>query len=281
MSLSKYLPEDFSATSPVAVIAGQGRYPHLMVAAMRELGVPTRLIAMVGETAPDLIAQFDPEHRSTIKVGQLGKLLSSLKALDVGHAVMAGQVTPGRLFKGLNPDLKAVAILATLKERNAETIFGAIAREMEKIGVGLLDARAFMDEHLATQGPMTRRQFDNAEALEHGTRIAEEVARLDIGQGVVVSKGTVLAVEAFEGTDAMLKRAGTFKAQDPLFVKTVKPDQDYRFDIPVFGPQTLEVMAEANIRAAALRAHRVLILDRDTVIAEADKKRIALYGFDV
>src|SRR5204862_4557166 len=122
------------------------------------------------------------------------------------------------------------------KRRNAETIFGAIAQEIEKLGVLLLDARAFMDAHLASAGAMTGRKFPlEHEYLDHGIQIARECARLDIGQGCVVRKGTVLAVEAFEGTDEMIRRAGGLKSDETLFVKTVKTKQDYRFDVPCFG----------------------------------------------
>src|SRR4051812_13127205 len=185
-----------------------------------------------------------------------------LKALDefgAGAALMAGQITPKRLFKGLHPDLKATKILLSLKRRNAETIFGAIAREIEALGVLLLDARAFLDAQLATAGCMTGRKFPiEPEYLAHGVEIARECARLDIGQGCVVRRGTVLAVEAFEGTDEMLRRAGTFKTDDALFVKTVKARQDWRFDVPCFGTRTLETMRDAQLGAAALEAGKVI-----------------------
>jgi DUF1009 family protein len=185
------------------------------------------------------------------------------------------------LFDGLHPDLKAIAILATLKERNAASIFSAIAREIEHLGIHLLDARAFLDHELATVGVMTGgRQRVDDETLAHGIRIARAVAQLDIGQGVVVSGGTVLAVEAFEGTDKMLKRAGEFGAKEPLFVKTSKPKQNYCFDVPVFGRATLAVMREAGLPAAALEAGATLILEKDAVLAEAKAAGIQLIGYE-
>jgi DUF1009 family protein len=194
---------------------------------------------------------------------------------------MAGQVTPKRLFHGLNPDLKAAAILLRLKRKNAESIFGAIADEMAGIGVTLLDARAFLEDQLADAGWMTKRaeKIDD-EFLRHGLEIARECARLDIGQGVVVRKGTVLAVEAFEGTDDMLRRAGTFKTEGMIFVKTVKPRQDFRFDVPVFGRRTLDTMSEAKITTAALAAGDVLMLDKPTLLKQAEATGIQLFGFD-
>jgi DUF1009 family protein len=194
---------------------------------------------------------------------------------------MAGQIAPRRLFHGLHPDLKAARILLSLKRRNAETIFGAIAQEIEALGITLLDARAFLDDHLAGSGCMTGRRFPiEGEYLEHGIQIARECARLDIGQGCVVRRGTVLAVEAFEGTDEMLRRAGGFKTDDSLFVKTVKPRQDWRFDVPCFGQRTLETMHAAGLGAAALEAGRVLILDKPAVIRQAREWNIHLLGFE-
>ena len=277
---SAYLPENFDVRRPVALIAGRGQYPALTAAAMRRAGVPLRLIAMDDETSPELLASFPAAERISLNVGQIGKMLSALKDFDAGYALMAGQVKPKRLFHGLNPDLKAASILFSLKRRNAETIFGAIAGEIEKIGVTLLDARAFLDDQLADAGPMTGRKFPiEQEYLDHGIHIAREIARLDIGQGCVVRKGTVLAVEAFEGTDAMLCRAGTFKTDETLFVKTVKSGQDYRFDVPVFGLRTLETMRSTGLTAAALEAGKVIILEKQAVIAEAKTHGIALLGF--
>ncbi|MDB6170216.1 MAG: hypothetical protein JWM88_3080 [Verrucomicrobia bacterium] len=278
--LSAHLPAAFDPRRPVALIAGQGLYPVLVAGAIRRAGVPLKLVAFEEETRPDLIASFPEADRRTLLVGQLGKMLKALKDFDAGYALMAGQITPRRLFKGLHPDLKATRILFSLKRRNAETIFGAIAKEIAAAGVELLDARAFLDEHLASAGPMTGRSFPiEPEYLAHGISIARECARLDIGQGCVVRKGTVLAAEAFEGTDEMIRRAGTFKTDDALFVKTVKAGQDFRFDVPCFGQRTLETMREARITAAALEAGRVIILDRPAVLAQAKTWGVSLIGF--
>ena len=280
-SLSAFLPAGFDPKRPVALIAGQGIYPVFVAQAIRRAGVPLRLIAFDEETAPELIASFPEADRRTLLVGQLGKMLKALKDFGAGYALMAGQITPRRLFKGLHPDLKATKILLSLKRRNAETIFGAIASEITAQSVTLLDARAFLDEHLATAGVMTGRSFPiEQDYIDHGVHIARECARLDIGQGCVVRSGTVLAVEAFEGTDDMLRRAGALKSDGALFVKTVKARQDYRFDVPCFGQRTLETMREARIVAAALEAGRVIILDRPAVLAQARTWGISLLGFE-
>ena len=277
---SRFLPKHFDSGRPVAIIAGRGLYPQLTAQALRAAGAPARLIAFHDETAPELVDSFPAHEREIIKVGQLGHMLKALRRLDAGAAIMAGQIRPRRLFDGLHPDLKAIAILATLKERNAASIFGAIAKEIENLGLPLLDARAFLDHELAETGVMTgEKSRVEQETLDFGVRLARAVAQLDIGQGVVVSGGTVLAVEAFEGTDKMLRRAGEFGAKEPLFVKTAKPKQDFRFDVPVFGRATLAVMREAKIPAAALEAGATLILEKAAVLAEARVAGIQLVGY--
>ena len=278
--LSAFLPAGVDRTRPLTLSAGQGLYPQLVAAAVRRAGVPLRLVGFEEETPPALVASFPESERRVIKVGQLGHLLEALRDFESGSALMAGQITPRRLFKGLHPDFKATRILLSLKRRNAETIFGAIAQEIEALGIALLDARAFLDDQLALAGCMTGKKFPiDPDYLAHGVQIARECARLDIGQGCVVRKGTVLAVEAFEGTDEMLRRAGGFKTDEALFVKTVKARQDWRFDVPCFGQRTLETMREAGLKAAALDAGKVLILDRPAVVQQARTWGIDLFGF--
>jgi hypothetical protein len=277
---SAFLPASFDPRRTITLIAGQGLYPRLVAAAIRRAGIPLRLVAFEEETSLELVASFDRDEQRLLKVGQLGHLLEALRDFDAGYAFMAGQITPRRLFKGLHPDLKATRILFSLKRRNAETIFGAIASEIEALGVTLLDARAFLDDQLASPGCMTGRKAPiDAEYIEHGVQIARECARLDIGQGCVVRQGTVLAVEAFEGTDEMLRRAGAFKTDGALFVKTVKVRQDWRFDVPCFGQRTLETMREAHIAVAALEAGRVIVLDKPAVLQQARAWGISLLGF--
>ena len=180
-SLSKFLPNNFDGR-PIGLIAGKGRYPILTAECIRAAGVPLRLISFAGETETLLIESVPADEHIQIKVGQLGKLLKSLKKLDCGYALMAGQITPRRLFKGLHPDLKALKILNSLKIKNAETIFGAIAREIEAIDISLLDARSFLDDHLAHEGLMTSRKLSaKADDIEHGIQIARGIAEMDIG----------------------------------------------------------------------------------------------------
>jgi len=277
---SQFLPEHYDQSAPVGLIAGRGSYPELLAQKAQAAGTDMRLIAFEGEASSALYESFAPEKRVRINVGQVGKWLKALRQQGCRYAIAAGQVKPGKLFRDLKPDLKATALLVKLKRKNADTIFGAIARELAANGQTALDARCFLDDELATAGLMTKASEKiEASYIEHGIEIAGEMARLDIGQGVVVRKGTVLAVEAFEGTDPMLKRAGGFKTDQLIFVKTVKRQQDYRFDVPVFGLRTLEVMAEQSIRTAALKAGSVIIVDKAKVLAAAAKAKIQLIGF--
>ena len=279
MSLSKFLPENFDAAAPIELIAGKGVYPFETARELRRLGLNAKLVAIEGETEAELYNSFEPADRAIANIGQLGKLLKFTKNFGAKYAIMAGQVTPKKLFKGLKPDLKAMLILATLKEKNAETIFGAIANELSKIGCELLDARSFLDGQLAQKGFICGKKWNVSESdLAHGLKIARECARLDIGQSCVVARGSVLAVEAWEGTDKMLERAGTFEAKDALFVKTVKPNQDYRFDVPVIGERTIRKLAASNIFNAAVEAENVIILEPEKTLALAEENGIKIFG---
>jgi len=278
--LSKFLPSDYDPAKPVGLIAGRGSYPKLVADRAREQGVPIRLIAFEDEATQELFDSFPEEHRAKINVGQVAKWLKALRKFDCQYSIAAGQVKPGKLFRGLKPDIKAATLLVKLKRKNADTIFSAVAEELAQNGQTALDARAFLDPDMATKGLMTKR-FEKVEEtyLQHGIEIASEMARLDVGQSVVVRKGTVIAVEAFEGTDPMIRRAGGFKTDQLVLVKTVKPQQDYRFDVPVFGSRTLETMKEAGIKTALLKADSVIILDRKEIISQAEAAKIQIIGF--
>lgn len=279
-SASRFLPGDFGPEKTVAIIAGKGRYPALLAECAKARGARVSLVAFEDETDPALLESFPSSHRRTVAVGKLGRLLECLTELGAAGAVMAGQVTPRKLFSGMVPDLKLVALLARLRERNAETIFGAVSAEIESVGVRMLDARVFLDDHLASAGCMTGRSFGAEDSeVAFGMRMAREMARLDVGQSVVTAKGTVIAVEAFEGTDNMLRRCAATGGREMLLTKTSKRGQDWRFDVPCFGLRTLECMAEGKVMRASLEADGVLMIDRPAVIARAKELGIELRGF--
>lgn len=279
-SASRFLPPGLDPTRPIAVIAGQGRYPALLAEAARARGVAIKLVSFEEETDPALVASFAPHDRRAVSVGKLGALLDALRELNAAGAVMAGQISPRKLFSGMVPDLRLIALLASLKERNAETIFGGISAEIEAMGVQMLDARAFLDDHLVSAGCLTGWTCGIAdESLAFGARMAREMARLDIGQAVVTAKGTVIAVEAFEGTDQMLRRCAATGGKEMLLTKTSKHAQDWRFDVPCFGVKTLECMAEGGVQKAALETDGVILIDKPAVVARAKELGIDLYGF--
>ena len=194
---------------------------------------------------------------------------------------MAGQIAPGNLFD-LLPDLKGALLLARLKERNAETIFSAVANELKLCGVDLLPATTFLEDCLPEPGhiaglKLSAQQMDDV-AL--GFRMAKECSRLDIGQSVVVKKGTVVAVEAFEGTDATMERGGRLGKGDVVVVKVSKPNQDFRFDVPVIGTRTLEQARDSDVKVIACEARRTLLLDRKLVMEQAASWKISLFAAD-
>lgn len=277
--LSKFLPDGFDAGAAVAILAGKGRYPFVLRQKLRDAGVRHVLMAFEDETSPELWASFPESERYCANVGQLGRLLKNLRSSGAKYAIMAGQITPKKLFKGMKPDLKAILALAKLRRKNAETIFGAVADALAGIGVEMLDARSFLDSELAPHGLFCGGKWSvPQDYTEHAMHIARECARLDIGQSCVVSRGTVLAVEAFEGTDKMLERVAQFEAKDAVFAKTVKPRQDYRFDVPVIGERTVRKLAEAGVKNAVVEAGSVIILESEKVRALANENGVKIFG---
>ena len=262
----------------LAIVAGSGVYPHAMVRGARAAGVSRIVVAAFqNETDPGLADLVDGIE--WMRVGQLAKLLTFLKNSGANHAVMSGQIAPKNLFD-LRPDIKALMLLGKLRERNAETIFGAIADCMKEIGVDLLLATSFMEECLAPFGLIAgpglgRRELSD---LEFGLRIAKETSRLDIGQTVVVKGGTILAVEAFEGTNAAILRGGGLGKKDAVMVKVSKPNQDLRFDVPVIGPVTLETARQAKLGVIGVEAGKTLLLERERLAELAVEHRISIVG---
>lgn len=264
----------------IGIIAGSGVYPSTFVRAARKAEPTARLIAVGfdNETDPGLEKEVDACR--TIRVGQLSKLIKFLVSEGVTEAVMMGQISPKNLFD-LRPDLRILMMLARVKKRNAETLFGAIAEELAKDGITLLPATTFLEEHLPPEGhvagPVIKPR--TLSDLEYGFGIAKQTSALDIGQSVVVRHGTVLAVEAFEGTNACIQRGGELgRKKDTVLVKVSKPDQDFRFDVPVIGPQTIENCAEAGILAIGIEAGKTILLEKDTVLRLCTQHKISIHA---
>lgn len=267
-----------SRSSSLGIIAGNGVYPLAMARAARAAGVGRIVVAAFQNETDPALAQLVDEIE-WMRVGQLGRLVSFFKKSGVREAVMSGQIHPSNLFE-LRPDMKALVLLAKLRARNAETIFGAIADELAKAGVTLLPATTFMEDHLAMPGLIAGPRLSRREEedVRYGFEIAKEVSRLDIGQTIVVKSGTVLAVEAFEGTNEAIKRGGSLGRKEAVVIKVSKPKQDFRFDVPVIGPQTLATAREARIRVIGVEAGKTLLLEKETVFRAADEGRISLIG---
>jgi DUF1009 family protein len=264
----------------LGIIAGNGRYPVLLAEAARARGVKRiAIVGFSGETAPEVEKLAD--NYIKLRVGQLGGLCNYFRDQKITQAIMAGQIAPGNLFD-LFPDLKGALLLARLKERNAETIFAAIAEDLKSCGVDLLPATTFMEDSLPEPGhiagpKLTRQQLDD---VVLGFKIAKETSHMDIGQSVVIKKGTVVAVEAFEGTDAAMERGGRLGKGDVVLVKVSKPDQDFRFDVPVIGTRTMEHARDSDVKVIACEARRTLLLDRKLVMELATRWRISLFAAD-
>ncbi len=261
----------------LGIIAGRGRYPAAVLSSAKKQGKKIKIIAFHNETDQDWLSGEDV---SWIKVGQLGKMLSILEQSKVSHVIMAGQIRPANLFD-LRPDFSALILLAKLKQRNAASIFGAIAGELEKRGITLLPATTYLEDWLAKEGhcagPTIKPRF--LEDLRYAYQIAKTLSAIEVGQSVVVKQGTVLAVEAFEGTDPMIRRAGDLgKNKGCVLVKVSKPNQDMRFDVPIIGERTLKVAHESGISVIGVEAGKTLILFPDTVSQLCNEYQISLWG---
>ncbi|HST31858.1 MAG TPA: UDP-2,3-diacylglucosamine diphosphatase LpxI, partial [Chthoniobacterales bacterium] len=244
--------------------------------AARKAGVK-RIIAAAFTDETDSSIEELADTVEWLRVGQLGKLLKFFRQNSVHQAVMAGQIAPKNLFD-LRPDVKALVVLAKLKQRNAESIFTAIADELKKENVNLLPATIFLDDQLATKGLIAGSKLSRGEEddVDLGWNVAKEIARLDIGQTIIVKNGTVLAVEAFEGTNDAIKRGGALAREDAVMIKVAKPSQDMRFDVPVVGVETIKIASQGKLRVIAVEAGKTLLLERDKVVDLATLSKISI-----
>jgi len=260
------------------LIAGNGRFPFLVLEGARAEGVEMAVAAIKEETDPKI------EKLATvvewISVGHLNKLIKFFKREGVTHAVMAGQVKHVQIFK-LNalPDWRMARMLARLKRRNTDALIGAVAEELESEGMKVIDSTTFLQPLIAREGVLTKRAPNKHEIadIEYGLHVAVELTRLNLGQTIVVKNQAVVAVEAMEGTDATIRRAAELvRGRALTVVKVARTDQDMRFDVPVIGLNTVETLRTCNVTAISLTAEKTLIFDRDETIASANQNRIAI-----
>jgi UDP-2,3-diacylglucosamine hydrolase len=260
----------------LGIIAGNGVYPRLLADGARKAGVE-KIIAAAFTAETDPALEQYVELVEWMRVGQLSRLLKFFSSQGIHHAIMAGQIAPKNLFD-LRPDLKAFMLLGKLKERNAESIFAAIADELAKLDIDLLPATTFLEDSLARSGLIAgpklspRQEHD----VELGWNVAKEIARLDIGQTILIKNGTIVAVEALEGTNEAIKRGGTLAREGAVMVKVSKPNQDMRFDVPVIGVETIRVASESGVRVVAVEAGKTLLLERDAIVAQANASNMSV-----
>jgi DUF1009 family protein len=235
-------------------------------------------LAIREETDPQLEGEVDAFH--WLGLGQLGKAIEILHQAGVREAIMAGQVKHKQIFSGIVPDLKLVGVLARLAFQNTDSLIGGVADALAKEGITLLPSVAFLQDALATEGAMTRRRpsRDERRDIEYGERVARTLAGMDLGQTAVVKDRAAVALEAMEGTDETVRRAGRIAGPGTTIVKVSKPRQDPRFDVPVVGPGTLVTMEGAGARVLALDAGRTLLIDKAEFLSRADRAGVAVWG---
>lgn len=260
------------------LIAGNGRFPFLVIEGARKSGVELAVVAIKEETDPEIERLV--EKITWVGIGQLGKMLSFLKDHGVTHAIMAGQVKHVQIFSGAMPDMRMVKMLWNLPRRNTDALIGGVAAELEKEGIELLDSTHFIKDQLAPSGVLTKRKptDDERSNIEYGLHIAAEIARLDLGQTIVVRGKACVAIEAMEGTDATIRRAGELANGKLTVVKVAKPGQDMRFDVPVVGVPTIDTMIEAGATCLSVTAAETLLFDRDEMLRRADDHKICVVG---
>jgi UDP-2,3-diacylglucosamine hydrolase len=266
----------------LGLLAGNGRFPFLVLDAARSLGHDVTIVAVKEEADADLEAAASapspvPVHR--VSLGHLGRCLDVLERAGVTHAVMAGQVKHTKIF-GVVPDLTFLNVLRKVASRNTDALIGAVADAMRERGIELIDSTSLLQPLLAEPGVMTRRAPTDAEqaSLAFGYGMADAVAGLDIGQTIAVKHSAVVAVEAMEGTDAVIARAGDLAGPGVLIVKVAKPKQDMRFDVPVVGVPTIQAMARVGATLLSLDAGRALMFEKPRMIAAADDRGITIVG---
>ena len=266
----------------IGLIAGNGRFPFLVLQGARSLGHDVTVVAVKEEAFPELegAAGAAGADLTWVSLGHLGKCIKVLQAAGVRQAVMAGQVKHAKIFSGIIPDLTLLSVLTKLRARNTDALISAVAEVLKGEGIELLNSTAFLEPLLAKSGTLGGRQPTAGELADiaFGYRMADAVAALDIGQTIVVKDKAVVAVEAMEGTDVVIRRAGEIAGPGTRIVKVAKPNQDMRFDVPVVGVATIEVMKAAGATAISIDEGKALVMDGARFFEAADAAGIAVIG---
>lgn len=276
----RMIVQEFKSMKTLGLIAGTGELPKLVAADARTRGYSVVAVALEPLADNDLDLYVDRIKR--ISLGKLSEIIGFLKESNVREAVMAGKVPKSLLYKSrIIPDMRAVKLLFTLKDQSDDSILLAVAKELEKDGITLLNTTDFSSKFLTpevilTEGGLTENEWKD---VAFGWRIAKEIGRLDIGQTVVVKDQAVMAIEAIEGTDEAILRGGKLAGKDTVIVKVSKPDQDMRFDLPVVGINTLKSMIKVNARVLAIEAGKSILLQREKMIKEANGAGISIVGY--
>jgi DUF1009 family protein len=267
----------------LGLIAGNGRFPLLVLDAARQLGHEVTVVAIKEEAGPDLAAAAARPPRAALtwlSLGQLSKCIQTFQAAGAAHAVMAGQVKHVKIFSSIVPDRLLLSVLVRLRAKNTDALISAVAAVMRDHGIEIIDSTTFLTPLLAASGRLSAREASPEEAadLEFGYRMADAIAGLDIGQTIAVKDRAVVAVEAMEGTDAVIARAGRLAGAGVRIVKVAKPAQDMRFDVPVVGLPTIEAMCAAGATVLSVDAGKTLLFDGAALLTAADRAGIAVVG---
>jgi len=274
------MPEAENSKTKWGLIAGNGRFPFLVLEGARSQGIEMAVLALKEEASPDLEQVAQRVH--WVSLGELSKAIELLQGEGVKRAVMAGQVKHNKIFSAIRPDWKLAKLLLSLPRKNTDSLIGAVAKVFEEEGIQLVDSTIFLKPLLPEAGILTRRSPNEHEAadMEYGLGVARQIAAMDVGQTVVIADRACVAVEAMEGTDETIERAARFANGKPLIVvKVGKPKQDMRFDVPVVGLPTVETMKRAGATGLAIDAGRTLLFDRTKLVELADLAGIAIQAF--
>ncbi|HYL10511.1 MAG TPA: UDP-2,3-diacylglucosamine diphosphatase LpxI [Candidatus Acidoferrales bacterium] len=272
--------QDGAKLSGWGLIAGNGRFPFLVLEGARSQGIEMAVIALREEASPDLEKMSRRLH--WVGLGELSKAIELMHKEGVTRAVMAGQVKHNKIFSSIRPDWKLAKLLFSLPRKNTDALIGAVAKVLEDDGIQLVDSTAFLKPLVPEPGVLTRRAPDAREAADiaYGLNVARNIAALDLGQTAVISDRACVALEAMEGTDETIERAARIAAGRPLVVvKVSKPQQDMRFDVPVIGLPTVEVMRKSGVTALAVDAGRTLLFDRARLMEAANAAGITIQAF--